>query len=147
MCGLNGPAAERRAAPPAMVPDVAATIVCSYDRNRYAYYDFNVYGDVGPDTFKQTLLFGLSGGYETHNFTRWLFQGVTGAPISVYNPLHGLTTYPVTNATTGTGPTQIGTSKYYNYGAYFSDQIKIGKHWRYRRADLEEWVVRRRDAG
>jgi excisionase family DNA binding protein len=24
--------------------------------------------------------------------------------------------------------------------------FKIGKHWRYRRADLEEWMVRRRDA-
>jgi len=23
--------------------------------------------------------------------------------------------------------------------------FKIGKHWRYRRADLEEWVVRQRD--
>jgi len=23
--------------------------------------------------------------------------------------------------------------------------FKIGKHWRYRRADLEEWIVRRRD--
>jgi excisionase family DNA binding protein len=25
-------------------------------------------------------------------------------------------------------------------------KFKIGKHWRYRRADLEEWIVRRRDA-
>ena len=24
--------------------------------------------------------------------------------------------------------------------------FKIGKHWRYRRADLEEWMVRRRNA-
>ena len=24
--------------------------------------------------------------------------------------------------------------------------FKIGKHWRYRRADLEEWMTRRRDA-
>jgi hypothetical protein len=24
--------------------------------------------------------------------------------------------------------------------------FKIGKHWLYRRADLEEWIVRRRDA-
>jgi excisionase family DNA binding protein len=23
--------------------------------------------------------------------------------------------------------------------------FKIGKHWRYRRADLEEWMVRQRD--
>ena len=24
--------------------------------------------------------------------------------------------------------------------------FKIGKHWRFRRSDLEEWMVRRRDA-
>lgn len=102
----------------------------TWNRRRYAYYDYNLYGDVGPDSFKQTLLFGLSGGYETHNFTRWLFQNTIGAPINVYNPLHGLTTYPVINGTTGTGPTQIGVSKYYNYSAYFSDQIKLGKQWR-----------------
>ncbi len=102
----------------------------TWNRRRYAYYDWNLYGDVGPETFKQTLLFGLSGGYETHNFTRWLFQGVTGPKISVYHPVHDLTVYPTTNSSTGTGPTQIGTSKYYNYGAYFSDQIKIGKQWR-----------------
>ena len=24
--------------------------------------------------------------------------------------------------------------------------FKIGKHWRYRLVDLEEWIVRRRDA-
>jgi iron complex outermembrane receptor protein len=102
----------------------------TWNRRRYSYYDFNIYGDVGPESFKHTLLFGLSGGYETHNFTRWIFQNVTGPAISVYNPIHGLTTYPVTNSTTGTGPTQIAVSKIDNYGAYISDQMKIGKHWR-----------------
>ena len=102
----------------------------TWNRRRYAYYDFNIYGDIGPETFKQTLLFGLNAGYETHNFTRWIFQNVIGAPISVYNPVHNQTTYPTINSTTGAGPTQIGVSKYYNYGAYFSDQIKLGKEWR-----------------
>ncbi|MFI5336057.1 MAG: TonB-dependent siderophore receptor, partial [Opitutales bacterium] len=102
----------------------------TFNRRRYTYYDYNIYGTVGPDTFKQTLLFGLNIGYETHNFTRWLFQNVTGPAINVYDPVHNLTTYPTVNSTTGTGPTQIGVSKYYNYGAYFSDQIEMGKHWR-----------------
>ena len=102
----------------------------TWNRRRYAYYDWNVYGDVGPDTFKQTLLFGLSGGYETHNFTRWLFRAVTGPSINVYNPVHDQDIYPTVNTVYGAGPTQIGTSKYYNYGAYFSDQIKLGKQWR-----------------
>ena len=102
----------------------------TWNRRRYAYYDWNLYGDVGPESFKHTLLFGLSGGYETHNFTRWIFQNVTGPAINVYNPIHGLTTYPTVNSTTGAGPSQVGISKYYNYAAYFSDQIKIGAHWR-----------------
>ena len=101
----------------------------TWNRRRYTYLDLNLYGTVGPDSFKQTLLFGLNHGYETHNFTRWLFQNVTGPKINVYNPVHNLTTYPTVNGTTGTGPTQIGISKYYNYGAYFSDQIAVGK-WR-----------------
>jgi iron complex outermembrane recepter protein len=101
----------------------------TWNRRRYAYYDFNVYGTVGPESFQQTLLFGLSAGYETHNFTRWLFQNVTGPHISIYHPVQGLTTYPTVNSTTGTGPTQVAVSKYYNYGAYVSDEIKLGKHW------------------
>lgn len=102
----------------------------TWNRRRYTYLDLNLYGNIGPESFKQTLLFGLNSGYETHNFTRWLFQNVTGPKINVYNPIHGLTTYPITNATTGTGPTQIAISKYYNLGAYVSDQITMGKHWR-----------------
>lgn len=101
----------------------------TWNRRRYTYLDLNLYGTLGPDTFKHTLLFGLNNGYETHNFTRWIFQNAIGAPISVYNPVHNLTTYPTVNSTTGTAPTQIAISKYYNYGAYASDQISIGK-WR-----------------
>lgn len=102
----------------------------TWNRRRYAYYDLNLTGEVGPKSFRHSLLFGLSGGYEMHNFTRWIFQNVTGPAINVYNPVHELTTYPTVNATTGTGPSQIGISKYYNYAAYVSDQIKVGDKWR-----------------
>ena len=102
----------------------------TWNRRRYAYSDLNLYGDVGPDTFKHTLLFGLNGGYETHNFTRWIFQNVVGPDINVYHPIHDQVIYPTVNGTTGTGPTQLAVSKYYNYAAYFSDQIKLGKEWR-----------------
>ncbi len=97
------------------------------NRRRYAYYDWNIYGDVGPDSFKHTLLFGASYGYETETFVRAIFANVTGPAISVYNPVHNLTTYPVYNPVAG--PTQIAVQKYYNSGFYFSDQIKIGKEW------------------
>lgn len=95
----------------------------------YQYADFNLFGDVGPDSFKNTLLFGLSAGYETHTFRRRLFQNVIGAPISIYDPVHEQTTYPTTNSTTGTGPSQVGVSKYHNYSVYASDSIHFGDHW------------------
>ena len=101
----------------------------TYNTRDYAYYDLNAYREFGPDSFKNTLLLGVSDGFETHRFTRYIFQNVIGAPISVYNPVHGLVTYPTVNATTGARPTQIAISKYYNFGIYVSDQIKFGEHW------------------
>jgi iron complex outermembrane receptor protein len=101
----------------------------TWNRRRYSYFDWNIFGELGPASFHNTLLFGVSSGYETHNFTRYIFQNVTGPAISVYNPVHGLTTYPTVNSTTGTAPTQIAISKVYNYGVYASDQIKLGDHW------------------
>src|SRR5258708_23872543 len=73
----------------------------TWNRRRYAYYDLNLVGDVGPETFKNTLLFGLSGGYETHDFNRWIFKDITGPNINVYNPLHEHTTYPVYDPAAG----------------------------------------------
>ncbi len=100
----------------------------TWNRRRYAYHDFNLYGDIGPDNFQHTLLFGANYGYEMENFNRWLFANVTGPAINVYQPVHGLTTNPVYDP--AAGPTQIALQKYYDYGFYFSDQIKIGRDWR-----------------
>lgn len=100
----------------------------TWNRRRYAYHDFNVYGDLGPENFQHTLLFGANYGYEMANFNRWIFANVTGPAINIYNPVPNRTTYPVYNP--AAGPTQIGLQKYYNYGFYFSDQMKIGKQWR-----------------
>jgi iron complex outermembrane receptor protein len=99
----------------------------TWNRRRYAYYDLNLYRDFGPEALKHTLLFGLAGGFETHDFNRWIFKNVAGPNINVYQPVHGLTTYPAYDPVAG--PTQIAISKYYNYAAYVSDQIKIGHHW------------------
>lgn len=101
----------------------------TYNTRGYSYGDFNLYGTVGPESFRNTILFGLSVGYETHNFRRRIFQNVIGAPISVYNPVHEQTTYPTTNSTTGTGPSQIAVSRLHNYAVYASDSIKFGEHW------------------
>ncbi|MDB6114012.1 MAG: Iron complex outerrane recepter protein [Lacunisphaera sp.] len=99
----------------------------TWNRRRYAYHDFTVNGDVGPENFRHTLLFGADYGFESENFNRWVFANVTGPAINVYQPVHNLTTYPAYNP--ATGPTQIALQKYYNYGLYFTDHVKIGQHW------------------
>ena len=98
---------------------------------RYAYYDLNLYGTAGPETFQHTVLLGLSAGYETHEFRRLYSVDLPGS-ISVYHPVHDIRPQPyelgVTDLTNS--QPQDAVSKYYNYGAYVSDQIKIGQHWR-----------------
>lgn len=99
----------------------------TWNRRRYSYNDMYAYRDFGPDNFKNKILFGATLGYETPTFVRWIFANVTGPKINVYNPVHGLTTYPLYNPVAG--PTQIAIAKYYNYAGYVSDQIKLGKQW------------------
>ncbi|SDR89225.1 TonB-dependent receptor [Opitutus sp. GAS368] len=103
----------------------------SINTRRYAYYDLNVYGTVGPETFQHTLLFGLSAGYETHEFHRLFSVDLPGA-INVYHPVQNVRPQPYELGVvdlTNNQP-QDAVSHYYNYGAYVSDQMKIGQHWR-----------------
>lgn len=101
----------------------------TFNTRRYSYLDVNFFRAFGPDSFENTVLLGLSSGFETHTFTRYIFQNLIGPNISVYNPVHNLGTYPTVNSTTGAAPTQIGISDYYNYAVYLSDQIKFGENW------------------
>ena len=96
-----------------------------YNRRRYAYYDANFHGEFGSGLVRQTILVGASFGYETHDFIRWAFS-TTGVPnVNVYAPLLS-DPYPPLSP----GPTQDAVSQLYNYGAYATDQIAIGRHWR-----------------
>lgn len=99
----------------------------TWNRRRYSYNDIYAYNDFGPDSFKNRILIGATMGFETPTFVRWIFANVTGPKINIYNPVHGLTTYPVYDPVAG--PTQIAVAKYYNYAGYVSDQIKMGKQW------------------
>ena len=101
----------------------------SWNRRRYAYYDFNYSGVVGSENFKHSLLFGASGGYETHDFRRWIFADLPGG-VNVYHPIHDTHPFPYVQYDPAIGPSQDAVSKYYNYGAYFSDQLKLGKSFR-----------------
>ncbi len=91
---------------------------------QYSFVDANVYGEAGPEAFKHTLLLGLNGGYEQTDFFRASF-GPNVASVNLYAPALG-TAYPADLTTGQTDPV----TRYYNYGSYVSDQIKIGRRWR-----------------
>ncbi len=103
----------------------------SINTRRYAYYDLNIHGETGPEMFQHTLLFGLNAGYETHDFRRLFSVDLPGA-INVYHPVHDVRPKPyelgVTDLTDN--QPQDAVSKYYNGGAYVSDQMRLGGHWR-----------------
>ena len=103
----------------------------SINTRRYAYYDLNVRGETGPEIFQHTLLLGLSAGYEAHDFRRLFAVNLPGA-ISVYHPIHDTRPkpYELGVADITDNQPQDAVSKYYNYGAYVSDQMRIGRHWR-----------------
>ncbi len=101
----------------------------TWNRRRYTYYDVNFYGEVGPEWFQHTLLLGHNGGYETHDFMRWIFATLPGG-VSVYDPVHDTRPFPYVVYDPAVGPSQNAISKYYNFGYYVSDQIKLGKNLR-----------------
>jgi iron complex outermembrane receptor protein len=98
----------------------------TWNRRRYAYYDANIYGDIGPEGFRHTLLFGANAGYETHDFLRWIFADLPGG-VNVYQPVHDTRPYPYAIYDPARGPSQNAVAKYYNAGLYVSDQLAVGK--------------------
>lgn len=95
------------------------------NNRQYSFLDANLYGDLGPEDFKHTLLLGVNGGYENSNFIRLAFLRSPAFNVNLFDPVLGATPYPADN-----GPTQDGITREYNFGFYASDQIKLGKHWR-----------------
>ena len=59
----------------------------------YNFVDANVYGEVGPETFKNTLIFGVNGGYEKSDLHRLAFGPNVSPNVNLYNPLIGVTPY------------------------------------------------------
>ena len=92
---------------------------------QYNFLDANAYGDFGPESFRNTLIVGLNGGYEVSDLHRLAFGPTVTPDVSLYDPLIGVTPYP---PDTPAGNTHA-ILKMKNYAAYASDQIKIGAHW------------------
>ncbi|MEO6873590.1 MAG: TonB-dependent receptor [Opitutaceae bacterium] len=114
------------------IPDVANAAVIRRFRNllnsrTYNLLDANLTGGFGPADLRHTLLVGVAANNEVQQF-----QGLTNGPnsnatnsVNVYHPDLTNPVFPVA----GTGPANSA-QRFYNYGAYASDQLKIGSYWR-----------------
>ena len=113
-------------------PDVAhAGVIRRFRRilnyRKYNLIDANVSGTFGPPSFQHTILVGAATNNEVQDF-----RGLTNGPnstaatsINVYNPDLTVPAFPIP----GTGAAN-SVQRFYNYGLYASDQVKIGEHWR-----------------
>ena len=90
--------------------------------HRYNYYDANVYGIVGPDSFKNTLLAGVGGGDEFFDNQRYAFGPNVLPIVTLVNPILGQTPFPADGTKTSSAQEWFTT-----FGAYVSDQIKVGE--------------------
>ena len=97
----------------------------NYVRNghRYNFGDVNIFRSFGPETFKNTVIFGIGGGAEAFHNKRISFgpNQTLAQAITLFNPVLGLYGFPAD----GTGATDQVTYQT-ALGEYVSDQMKIG---------------------
>ncbi|MDD3180863.1 MAG: TonB-dependent siderophore receptor [Opitutaceae bacterium] len=89
--------------------------------HRWNVGDANVFGTVGPESFRNTLLFGMGGLIEFTDLWRVGYGPIVATPVTIFNPIRGLQPYPAD----GTGQ-QEPVQNIYSYGFYASDLMKIG---------------------
>lgn len=90
----------------------------------YDFIDANIWGTVGPEKFQHTLIAGINGGREWLRTNRLAFGPFT-APVNLYASVPNVAVVYPTNPT----GQQDRQTPFWNYGAYVSDQIKLGRHW------------------
>lgn len=101
----------------------------------YNFVDANVYGDLGSDAWRHTLLFGINGGQE-ESVSDFPISGVNGTGanalkaindvVNYYHPVLGKGVYPPAGTRIAPRLTEV---RYNNMGAYVSDRMKIGTRW------------------
>ena len=116
--------------PPALA-DVQGSILVrrlrhQFNLRQYSFVDANLYGEFGPESFRNTLLLGVNGGYENSNFLRLAFQRLAPFNVNLYAPVF---TFPAFPPDPGPSPSD-GITRQTNYGVYVSDQIKLSHDWR-----------------
>lgn len=101
---------------------------------RYNFIDANVFGDVGSEKFKHTLIFGVNGGKEWLD-TNTIAQGGTTPAITAVNiyrsvpDVPAIPTYPTVFTAAGRAAQRRRQTPFWNYGYYGSDQVKVGKYF------------------
>lgn len=92
------------------------------NHHRYNMFDTNVYGAVGPESFKNTLLLGVGGGQDYFKNQRYSFGPNVPTAISMYDPILGQDPYPERGA-----KAQANKNALTNLGVYVSDLVDIRK--------------------
>ncbi|MDB6170673.1 MAG: Iron complex outerrane recepter protein [Verrucomicrobia bacterium] len=87
--------------------------------HRYNYFDTNLTGTMGSDNFHHTIVAGVGGGYEFSNTERFAF-GPNVAPISIFNPILGVTPYPANGTRTSSSRVTFS-----SLGEYLFDQMRL----------------------
>jgi iron complex outermembrane receptor protein len=123
----NGRRAFQNTSVKSVLPVANSTVARSFFDNdaghRYNFFDANIYGDIGPATFRHTLLFGISGGVEYFDAIRFA-SGPAAAPINIYDPITGVIAYPAD------GKNQQEPKEWFDtFDEYVSDQVAIGQRF------------------
>lgn len=92
---------------------------------RYNFLDANLYGSLGPASFRHTLIFGVNGGKEFSDLDRLSFGPTINPPVNLYQSVPDTSSYPAPLASS----LNDRKTNFYNYGAYASDSMKIGQKW------------------
>ncbi len=115
---------------PPTLADVQGSILTrrlrhQFNLRQYTFIDANIYGEFGPENFRNTLLLGVNGGYENSNFLRLAFLKSALFNVNLYDPVFTYPPFPADPAPY----TSDGITRQTNYGVYVSDQIKLDKQW------------------
>lgn len=99
---------------------------------RFNFIDANIFGELGPDTFKHTLIAGVNGGKEYLD-TDTIAQGGTTPAITAVNLYASVpdiaSTFPTVFTAAGLTAQRRRQTDFWNYGYYASDQISVGKYF------------------
>lgn len=99
---------------------------------RFNFIDANIFGELGPDTFKHTLIAGVNGGKEYLD-TDTIAQGGTTPVITAVNLYASVpdiaSMFPTVFTAAGLTAQRRRQTDFWNYGYYASDQISVGKYF------------------